>query len=70
MGLSLMEEEDVFRQSLQGWSELLGYPQALHRSLSFQEWLPGAFVKRISQLDTQSPVTKINGKRCLIVSAL
>ncbi|KAL6033668.1 hypothetical protein STEG23_028813, partial [Scotinomys teguina] len=24
------------------------------------EWLPGPFMKRISQLDTQSPVTKIN----------
>lgn len=28
----------------------------------FQEWLPEEFVERISQLDTQSPVTKINGK--------
>lgn len=44
-------------------------PQAFHRALSFQEWLPKAFVKRISQLDTQSPVTKINGKRWLIASA-
>ncbi|XP_021496109.1 pyridine nucleotide-disulfide oxidoreductase domain-containing protein 2 isoform X2 [Meriones unguiculatus] len=25
-----------------------------------KEWLPAAFIKRISQLDTQSPVTKIN----------
>lgn len=41
-------------------------PQAFHRALSFQEWLPGAFVKRISQLDTKSPVTKINGKRHLV----
>ncbi|XP_059102474.1 pyridine nucleotide-disulfide oxidoreductase domain-containing protein 2 [Peromyscus eremicus] len=35
-------------------------PQVTFLELTPQEWLPGAFVKRISQLDTQSPVTKIN----------
>ncbi|XP_076419245.1 pyridine nucleotide-disulfide oxidoreductase domain-containing protein 2 isoform X2 [Peromyscus maniculatus bairdii] len=35
-------------------------PQVTFLELTPQEWLPGAFVKRISQLDTKSPVTKIN----------
>ncbi|XP_051680014.2 pyridine nucleotide-disulfide oxidoreductase domain-containing protein 2 isoform X2 [Oryctolagus cuniculus] len=35
-------------------------PQITFLKLTPQEWLPEAFVKRISQLDTQSPVTKIN----------
>lgn len=35
-------------------------PQITFLRLTPQEWLPEAFVKRISQLDTQSPVTKIN----------
>ncbi|XP_038188475.1 pyridine nucleotide-disulfide oxidoreductase domain-containing protein 2 [Arvicola amphibius] len=35
-------------------------PQITFLELTPQEWLPKAFVKRISQLDTQSPVTKIN----------
>lgn len=47
------------RQPLEG----LSHPQAFHGNFSFQEWLPEEFVERISQLDTQSPVTKINGKR-------
>ena len=39
------------------------HPQACYGNFCFQEWLPEEFVERISQLDTQSPVTKINGKR-------
>ncbi|XP_059254299.1 pyridine nucleotide-disulfide oxidoreductase domain-containing protein 2 isoform X2 [Mustela nigripes] len=35
-------------------------PQATFLKLTPQEWLPKAFVERISQLDTKSPVTKIN----------
>ncbi|XP_028744690.1 LOW QUALITY PROTEIN: pyridine nucleotide-disulfide oxidoreductase domain-containing protein 2 [Peromyscus leucopus] len=35
-------------------------PQVTFLELTPQEWLPGAFVKRISELDTKSPVTKIN----------
>ncbi|XP_008072148.1 pyridine nucleotide-disulfide oxidoreductase domain-containing protein 2 [Carlito syrichta] len=35
-------------------------PQATFLKLTPQEWLPKAFVERVSQLDTQSPVTKIN----------
>lgn len=35
-------------------------PQVTFLELTPQEWLPGAFVKRISQMDTKSPVTKIN----------
>ncbi|XP_020040374.2 pyridine nucleotide-disulfide oxidoreductase domain-containing protein 2 [Castor canadensis] len=35
-------------------------PQVTFLKLVPQEWLPEAFVKRISLLDTQSPVTKIN----------
>ncbi|XP_012999033.1 pyridine nucleotide-disulfide oxidoreductase domain-containing protein 2 isoform X2 [Cavia porcellus] len=35
-------------------------PQVTFLKLTPQEWLPEAFTKRISQLDTQSPVTKIN----------
>ncbi|XP_003497835.1 pyridine nucleotide-disulfide oxidoreductase domain-containing protein 2 [Cricetulus griseus] len=35
-------------------------PQVTFLELTPQEWLPETFVKRISQLDTQSPVTKIN----------
>lgn len=37
-------------------------PRPFHGTF-FQEWLPKEFVERISQLDTKSPVTKINGKR-------
>lgn len=37
--------------------------QAFHGNVCFQEWLPEEFVERISQLDSRSPVTKINGKR-------
>ncbi|XP_074195347.1 pyridine nucleotide-disulfide oxidoreductase domain-containing protein 2 isoform X1 [Rhinolophus sinicus] len=36
-------------------------PQVTFLKLTPQEWLPEEFVERISQLDTQSPVTKING---------
>ncbi|XP_010636817.1 pyridine nucleotide-disulfide oxidoreductase domain-containing protein 2 isoform X2 [Fukomys damarensis] len=35
-------------------------PQVTFLKLTPQEWLPESFVERISQLDTQSPVTKIN----------
>lgn len=35
-------------------------PQSTFLKLTPQEWLPEEFVQRISQLDTQSPVTKIN----------
>ncbi|KAF6317788.1 pyridine nucleotide-disulfide oxidoreductase domain 2 [Rhinolophus ferrumequinum] len=35
-------------------------PQITFLKLTPQEWLPKEFVERISQLDTQSPVTKIN----------
>ncbi|XP_064125547.1 pyridine nucleotide-disulfide oxidoreductase domain-containing protein 2 isoform X7 [Loxodonta africana] len=35
-------------------------PQITFLKLTPQEWLPEEFVGRISQLDTQSPVTKIN----------
>ncbi|XP_008586871.1 PREDICTED: pyridine nucleotide-disulfide oxidoreductase domain-containing protein 2 isoform X1 [Galeopterus variegatus] len=35
-------------------------PQATFLELVPQEWLPEEFVERISQVDTQSPVTKIN----------
>ncbi|XP_036994876.2 pyridine nucleotide-disulfide oxidoreductase domain-containing protein 2 isoform X2 [Artibeus jamaicensis] len=35
-------------------------PQITFLQLTPQEWLPKEFVERISQLDTQSPVTKIN----------
>ncbi|XP_045053459.2 pyridine nucleotide-disulfide oxidoreductase domain-containing protein 2 isoform X2 [Desmodus rotundus] len=35
-------------------------PQITFLKLTPQEWLPEEFVERISQLDTQSPVTKIN----------
>uniref|UniRef100_A0A2K6FHI7 Pyridine nucleotide-disulfide oxidoreductase domain-containing protein 2 n=1 Tax=Propithecus coquereli TaxID=379532 RepID=A0A2K6FHI7_PROCO len=35
-------------------------PQVTFLKLVLQEWLPEEFVERISQLDTQSPVTKIN----------
>ncbi|KAM5272304.1 pyridine nucleotide-disulfide oxidoreductase domain-containing protein 2 [Ctenodactylus gundi] len=35
-------------------------PQITFLKLTPQDWLPEEFVKRISQLDTQSPVTKIN----------
>ncbi|XP_004625590.1 pyridine nucleotide-disulfide oxidoreductase domain-containing protein 2 isoform X1 [Octodon degus] len=35
-------------------------PQVTFLTLTPQEWLPEAFTERISQLDTQSPVTKIN----------
>ncbi|XP_008830178.1 pyridine nucleotide-disulfide oxidoreductase domain-containing protein 2 isoform X2 [Nannospalax galili] len=35
-------------------------PQDTFLKLTPQEWLPQAFVEGISQLDTQSPVTKIN----------
>ncbi|XP_069317241.1 pyridine nucleotide-disulfide oxidoreductase domain-containing protein 2 [Eulemur rufifrons] len=35
-------------------------PQVTFLKLVPQEWLPEEFVARISQLDTQSPVTKIN----------
>uniref|UniRef100_H0X8I0 Pyridine nucleotide-disulfide oxidoreductase domain-containing protein 2 n=2 Tax=Otolemur garnettii TaxID=30611 RepID=H0X8I0_OTOGA len=35
-------------------------PQVTFLKLAPQEWLPEEFVERISQLDTQSPVTKIN----------
>ncbi|XP_045424643.1 pyridine nucleotide-disulfide oxidoreductase domain-containing protein 2 [Lemur catta] len=35
-------------------------PQVTFLKLVPQKWLPEEFVKRISQLDTQSPVTKIN----------
>ncbi|XP_043845579.1 pyridine nucleotide-disulfide oxidoreductase domain-containing protein 2 isoform X2 [Dromiciops gliroides] len=35
-------------------------PQITFLKLVPQEWLPEEFFKRISQLDTQSPVTKIN----------
>uniref|UniRef100_G1KZM5 Pyridine nucleotide-disulfide oxidoreductase domain-containing protein 2 n=1 Tax=Ailuropoda melanoleuca TaxID=9646 RepID=G1KZM5_AILME len=35
-------------------------PQATFLKLTPQEWLPKEFVERISQLDTKSPVTKIN----------
>ncbi|XP_051055826.1 pyridine nucleotide-disulfide oxidoreductase domain-containing protein 2 isoform X3 [Phodopus roborovskii] len=40
-------------------------PQVTFLELTPQEWLPEAFVKRISQLDTQSPVTKINVFDCI-----
>ncbi|XP_005407719.1 PREDICTED: pyridine nucleotide-disulfide oxidoreductase domain-containing protein 2 isoform X2 [Chinchilla lanigera] len=35
-------------------------PQVTFLKLTPQEWLPEAFIERIAQLDTQSPVTKIN----------
>ncbi|XP_002756551.1 pyridine nucleotide-disulfide oxidoreductase domain-containing protein 2 isoform X1 [Callithrix jacchus] len=35
-------------------------PQITFLKLAPQEWLPEEFVERISQLDTRSPVTKIN----------
>ncbi|ELW49329.1 Pyridine nucleotide-disulfide oxidoreductase domain-containing protein 2 [Tupaia chinensis] len=35
-------------------------PQVTFLKLMPQEWLPEAFVERVSQLDSQSPVTKIN----------
>ncbi|XP_040847755.1 pyridine nucleotide-disulfide oxidoreductase domain-containing protein 2 [Ochotona curzoniae] len=35
-------------------------PQTTFLKLTPQEWLPEAFVQEVSQLDTQSPVTKIN----------
>ncbi|XP_066096514.1 pyridine nucleotide-disulfide oxidoreductase domain-containing protein 2 [Saccopteryx bilineata] len=35
-------------------------PQITFLKLTPQEWLPKEFVERISQLDTKSPVTKIN----------
>ncbi|XP_064230062.1 pyridine nucleotide-disulfide oxidoreductase domain-containing protein 2 isoform X4 [Aotus nancymaae] len=35
-------------------------PQITFLKLTPQEWLPKEFVERISQLDTRSPVTKIN----------
>ncbi|XP_012925380.1 pyridine nucleotide-disulfide oxidoreductase domain-containing protein 2 isoform X2 [Heterocephalus glaber] len=35
-------------------------PQVTFLKLTPQEWLPEAFIERISQLNTQSPVTKIN----------
>ncbi|KAM8781259.1 pyridine nucleotide-disulfide oxidoreductase domain-containing protein 2 isoform 2-T2 [Rhynchonycteris naso] len=35
-------------------------PQVTFLKLTPQEWLPKEFVERISQLDTKSPVTKIN----------
>ncbi|XP_004457085.1 pyridine nucleotide-disulfide oxidoreductase domain-containing protein 2 [Dasypus novemcinctus] len=35
-------------------------PQSTFLKLTPQEWLPEAFIKTVSQLDTQSPVTKIN----------
>lgn len=41
----------------------LSQPRACYGNFCFQEWLPEEFVGRISQLDTQSPVTKINGER-------
>ncbi|XP_023382561.1 pyridine nucleotide-disulfide oxidoreductase domain-containing protein 2-like isoform X2 [Pteropus vampyrus] len=38
----------------------LGHPRGFHGNFSFQKWLPKEFTERISQLDTRSPVTKIN----------
>ncbi|XP_037660144.1 pyridine nucleotide-disulfide oxidoreductase domain-containing protein 2 [Choloepus didactylus] len=35
-------------------------PQITFLKLTPQEWLPEDFIKKVSQLDTQSPVTKIN----------
>ncbi|XP_031317434.1 pyridine nucleotide-disulfide oxidoreductase domain-containing protein 2 isoform X2 [Camelus dromedarius] len=40
-------------------------PQTTFLKLTPQEWLPEEFVQRISQLDIQSPVTKINVFDCI-----
>lgn len=55
-GVTLQDGEEVRSRVVLSCAS----PQVTFLELTPQEWLPGAFVKRISQLDTQSPVTKIN----------
>ncbi|XP_051055824.1 pyridine nucleotide-disulfide oxidoreductase domain-containing protein 2 isoform X2 [Phodopus roborovskii] len=55
-GASIFTEKTVAKVQVNGE----GHVEGIILQDGQEEWLPEAFVKRISQLDTQSPVTKIN----------
>ncbi|XP_011906823.1 PREDICTED: pyridine nucleotide-disulfide oxidoreductase domain-containing protein 2 isoform X7 [Cercocebus atys] len=66
--LTPQDEEDFQRERLRALPEQRKKAASLgpwtsggfHGGFSFQEWLPEEFLEKISQLDTRSPVTKIN----------
>nr|XP_007961990.2 pyridine nucleotide-disulfide oxidoreductase domain-containing protein 2 isoform X5 [Chlorocebus sabaeus] len=66
--LTPQDEEDFQREQLRDLPEQRKKAASLgpwtsggfHGGFSFQEWLPKEFLEKISQLDTRSPVTKIN----------